>query len=192
MDHSPRVDDDEDDFVLVAPTSSSHHDRSPPQDRITSPAAKEDATGILADLLIPGKGPPLKDQAVIAKHGKIISVGPRHEVLLQYTGSNSIKWHSVPVLMPGMWECHAHFMGADPVKPINSENLAFTNPTVAGARCVRALKETLYAGFTSCVDLGGYAPELGKVVDEGTVLGPRLYGAGGALSQTAGHGDVFE
>lgn len=83
-------------------------------------------------------------------------------------------------------------MGADPHKPINSENMALTNPTVAGARNVRALKDTLYAGFTSCVDLGGYAPELRKVVEEGLVLGPSLYGAGAALSMTAGHGDVFE
>lgn len=83
-------------------------------------------------------------------------------------------------------------MGADPTKPINSENLAMTNPVTAGARNVRALKDTLYAGVTSCVDLGGYAPELRKVIEEGVVLGPTLYGAGAALSQTAGHGDVFE
>lgn len=67
-----------------------------------------------------------------------------------------------------------------------------TNPTEAGARNVRALKDTLYAGFTSCVDLGGYAPELQKVIDEGLILGPTLYGAGAAISMTAGHGEVFE
>lgn len=179
----------EDDFILVPRPHPSGNASTPP-DQVNS-AEHEDATGILADLLIPGKGQPLKDQAVIVKNGIIISIGRKSAVLPQYS-SSKIKWHSVPVLMPGMWECHAHFMGVDPAKPINSENLAFTNPTVAGARCVRALKETLYAGFTSCVDLGGYAPELSKVVDEGTVLGPTLYGAGGALSQTAGHGDVFE
>ena len=67
-----------------------------------------------------------------------------------------------------------------------------TNPTIAGARNVRAIKDTLYAGFTSAIDLGGYATELQAVIEEGLILGPTLYGAGGAISQTAGHGDVFE
>lgn len=146
-------------------------------------------TGIIADVLIPGKGEPLKNQAVVASDGRIEHVGSRSAIPSKY---DDVEFQHVAVLMPGMWECHAHFMGADPNRPINSENMAFTNPTVAGARNVRALKETLYAGFTSCVDLGGYAPELQKVIDESIILGPSLYGTGGALSQTAGHGDVFE
>lgn len=67
-----------------------------------------------------------------------------------------------------------------------------TDPAEAGARCSRALKDTLYAGFTSCVDLAGYGPELNRVIEEGLILGPSIYGTGAALSQTAGHGDVFE
>jgi imidazolonepropionase-like amidohydrolase len=98
----------------------------------------------------------------------------------------------VPVLLPGLWECHAHFMGASPNKPINIENLIFTFAAEAGARAVRQLRDTLYAGFTSCVDLGGYAPELQRVIAEGSILGPTLYGAGGAITMTAGHGDAFE
>lgn len=192
---APSKSSDDEAFVLVSPGPSTSQGRpatSPfarGKDTSGKTSAHGDATGIIADLLIPGKGKPLQNQAVVSKHGKIVFVGPRKDVATEFS---SIQWHSVPVLMPGMWECHAHFMGADPNKPINSENLAFTNPTMAGARNVRALKETLYAGFTSCVDLGGYAPELQKVIGEGTILGPTLYGAGGALSQTAGHGDVFE
>lgn len=83
-------------------------------------------------------------------------------------------------------------MGASPNKPINIENLIFTFAAEAGARAVRQLRDTLYAGFTSCVDLGGYAPELQRVIAEGSILGPTLYGAGGAITMTAGHGDAFE
>ena len=83
-------------------------------------------------------------------------------------------------------------MSANPSQPINSENLAMTNPVVAGAGNVRALKDTLYASFTSCVNLGGCGPELQKVIDGDPMLGPSVNGAGGALSITAGHGDVFE
>lgn len=67
-----------------------------------------------------------------------------------------------------------------------------TNTAEAGARNARAIKDTLYAGFTSAVELGGYATELQGVVEEGSILGPTLYGAGGAISMTGGHGDVFE
>lgn len=152
---------------------------------------KEDVVGLLASLLIPGKGEPQKDQAVLSDRtsGKIIYVGGADSIPSEYT---KVKLKDVPVLMPGMWECHSHFMGCSPNRPIDSENLAMTNPVEAGARSVRALKETLYAGFTSCVDLGGYACELQKVIDEGLILGPTLYGAGAAISMTAGHGEVFE
>lgn len=151
----------------------------------------EEVTGILANLLIPGKGEPIKDQAILCslKTGKIIFIGYSSAIPPKYY---NVHLHAVPVVMPGMWECHAHFMGASPDKPINSENLAMTNPAEAGARNTRAIKDTLYAGFTSAVELGGYATELAKVVEEGSILGPTLYGAGGAISMTAGHGDIFE
>ena len=151
----------------------------------------DELTGILTSLLIPGQNEPLHDQAIISnrKSGKIVYVGLPSKIPSEYS---DVHLQEVPVVMPGMWECHSHFMGASPNKSIDSENLAMTNPAEAGARNVRALKETLYAGFTSCVDLGGYAPELQTVIDEGLVLGPTLYGAGAAISMTAGHGEVFE
>ena len=172
-----------------APQGASVADITHTEDTELQHARHRRTTGIIADLLIPGKGEPLHDQAVVAHNGKIEHIGPSNDIP---SGYSRVEFQHVAILMPGMWECHAHFMGADPAKPINSENMAFANPTVAGARNVRALKDTLYAGVTSCVDLGGYAPELQKVIDEKIILGPSLYGTGGALSQTAGHGDVFE
>ena len=152
---------------------------------------KDCVTGISASILIPGKGKPLHDQAILSDRStrKIVYVGPLSSIPSKY---QDVSLHEIPVLMPGMWECHSHFMGASPNKPIDLENLAMTNPAEAGARNVRALKDTLYAGFTSCVDLGGYGPELQKVIDEGLILGPTIYGAGAAIGMTAGHGDVFE
>ena len=158
---------------------------------VDEPPREEDIVGIITSLLIPGKGEPQKDQAVLSdtSSGKIIHIGDSASIPVKYY---HVKLKEVPVLMPGMWECHSHFMGCSPNRPIDSENLAMTNPAEAGARNVRALKETLYAGFTSCVDLGGYACELQKVIDEGLILGPTLYGAGAAISMTAGHGEIFE
>jgi imidazolonepropionase-like amidohydrolase len=152
-------------------------------------ASSPTTTCIIADLLIPGKGRPKQDQAVIMQKGKIVYVGTLQGVPPEHKDCRPI---SVPVLMPGLWEAHAHMMGASPNKPINMQNMLMGNAASAGARCARALRDTLYAGYTSCIDLGGYAPELQTVLDEGVLLGPTLYGTGAALSQTAGHGDVFE
>lgn len=180
----------EDDFeVIDYPTVAgiSLHD-GPPQMNKDSPK-KEDTVCICADLLIPGKGKPSYSQAVVSQNGIIQWIGSIDRIPSKY--SQASRQH-VPVLMPGLWECHAHFMGASPNKPINMENMTMTSPAEAGARAVRQLYDTLMAGFTSCVDLGGYAPELQRVIAEGSILGPTLYGAGGAISMTAGHGDVFE
>ncbi|KKY25042.1 putative amidohydrolase [Phaeomoniella chlamydospora] len=149
----------------------------------------EATTSILADLLIPGKGKPSTNQVVVVEKGKITYVGDPNKVPSKYS---RVAVKRVPVLMPGLWECHSHFIGSSPNKPITVENMAFLHPAEAGARNARALHDTLYAGFTSCVDLGGYAPELQTVIDEGSIIGPTLYGAGAMLSMTAGHGDVFE
>lgn len=172
----------QDDWELISPASSPE---------TNSQKDTDDIIGIAADLLIPGKGEPLKDRAILCsrKTGKIIFVGYASAIPSKYY---NVHLQPVAVAMPGLWECHAHFMGADPNKAINSENLAMTNAAEAGARAVRGIKDTLYAGFTSAIELGGYATELRKVVEEGSVLGPTLYGAGGAISMTAGHGDVFE
>jgi imidazolonepropionase-like amidohydrolase len=146
-------------------------------------------TCIIADLLIPGRGRPKQNRAVVLQGGKIVYVGSPQSVPSKYGSCIPI---FVPVLMPGLWEAHAHFMGASPRKPIDMQNMLMGNMASAGARCARALRDSLYAGYTSCIDLGGYAPELQTVLDEGVLLGPSLYGTGAALSQTAGHGDVFE
>ena len=178
----------QDDWELVTPSSKSPLDFS---FSTTSSSNDDDFIGIAADLLIPGKGKPNKDQAILIsrKTGKIIFVGYASRIPPEHY---NVHLQPVPVIMPGMWECHAHFMGASPLRPIDSENLLMTNAAEAGARCARSIKDTLYAGFTSAVELGGYATELRKVVEEGSILGPTLYGAGGAISMTAGHGDVFE
>ena len=56
-------------------------------------------TGILAKLLIPGKGPPTKDQAIISENGTIVYIGSSNSVPSKYSDA---KLQDVPVLMPGM------------------------------------------------------------------------------------------
>src|SRR6185437_6043243 len=48
---------------------------------------------------------------------------------------------------------------------------------------------TLLRGFTTVRDLGGPVFGIKHAIDEGAILGPRIFPAGGFISQTAGHGD---
>ena len=146
----------------------------------------KDTFCICTDLLIPGKGKPTTFSAIVIKSGKIVHVGDQETLPKKYKDVPST---TVPVLMPGMWDCHVHLIG--------SQTLAFAefagmHPATAGARLARSCHDILMSGFTSVRDLGGYGCEVAKVVDEGTIPGPNIYSAGSFISQTAGHGDIFE
>ncbi|KAL9112153.1 MAG: hypothetical protein Q9227_003530 [Pyrenula ochraceoflavens] len=148
--------------------------------------AKSSATAIYASLLIPGRGPPIKDQLVILDDGVIAYIGDEDNRPGKYSSLTPTR---VPVLMPGMWDCHTHFMGAS---SLDFAEMLAESPATLGARLARSAQDTLFAGFTSCRDMGSYALELAKAIEDGGIVGPHLYGAGAAISQTAGHGDQFE
>jgi imidazolonepropionase-like amidohydrolase len=147
---------------------------------------EDDTFVIYTNLLIPGKGEPTKNRSVAIRSGKIIDIGSSIAFPPKYPKARSAY---VPVLMPGLWDCHVHLMGTD---SLGYTSFNLISPATAGARLARSVHDILMSGFTSVRDLGGYAPEIAKVVDEGTIPGPNIYSAGSALSQTAGHGDTFE
>lgn len=53
--------------------------------------------GILADILIPGRGEPLKNGALVVRDATIEWVGPEEEIPSEHS---SIRFSRVPVLMP--------------------------------------------------------------------------------------------
>jgi imidazolonepropionase-like amidohydrolase len=149
---------------------------------------EDDTFVIHTNLLIPGKGDPTHNSTVVTSAGKIVYVGSYLDFLKkpEYQRAPST---SVPVLMPGLWDCHVHLVGSD---SFGYTSLTLVNPVTAGARLARSAHDILMSGFTSVRDLGGYAPEIAQAIDEGTITGPNIYSAGSAISQTAGHGDTFE
>src|SRR5205823_3679071 len=72
----------------------------------------------------------------------------------------------------------------------NVEESARTPLAVRASRSTNDAEVAVSAGFTSIRELSGLGVHLARVVAEGTVRGPHIYGAGGALSQTGGHGDL--
>ncbi len=139
---------------------------------------------IEAELLIPGKGEPFKEGCVILENNRISFAGPLEDAPKE---DGSMTTFTVPVVMPGMWDCHGHFMG---MKTANLDTM-YQNPvSVLAGRCVKDAERALQAGFTSIREVGGFGVYIAQLVQEGTVKGPNIYGAGAILSQTAGHADL--
>ena len=91
-------------------------------------------------------------------------------------------------LMPGLIDCHVHVTFSQ----ANLGLLADTANTTLALRALPILRGMLRRGFTTVRDAGGADFALKAAIDdgvEGTVMGPRLFVSGPALSPTGGHGD---
>lgn len=88
-------------------------------------------------------------------------------------------------LMPGLIDAHWHAM----FTTISALVAQVSELGYVFARAVVSAEETLLRGFTTVRDLGGPVFGIKQAIDDGTILGPRIYPAGGFISQTGGHGD---
>tara|TARA_Y100000389_G_scaffold196821_1_gene230357 strand:+ start:548 stop:1822 length:1275 start_codon:yes stop_codon:yes gene_type:complete len=89
---------------------------------------------------------------------------------------------------PGFIDMHVHIETQVPQSIIQlsqskTADIAFTSSVYA--------KRTLIAGFTTIRDLGGVGVNISlrDAINEGKVIGPRIFTAGNILSSTGGHGD---
>ncbi len=89
-------------------------------------------------------------------------------------------------LMPGLIEAHAHLsLHGDLFQVRNDLNWMYV-----GAKSGAEAGHMLMRGFTTARDAAGPTNGLRKVIDAGHVVGPRIYSAGPAISQTGGHFDI--
>jgi imidazolonepropionase-like amidohydrolase len=142
------------------------------------------STRIVADVLIPGRGEPIESGTVVFERDQIIFAGPTGDAP---TASRDDAVHEVPIVMPGLWDCHTHLVGL-PVA--NIESVANADPVAMAARALDDAAKMLDGGVTSVRDVGGPGLRLAPVVEEGRARAPRIYGAGRILSTTGGHGDI--
>src|SRR6516225_2643248 len=88
-------------------------------------------------------------------------------------------------LMPGLIDAHWHAMLATtPLNVLMTVDDGYLN-LLAG----REAEKTLMRGFTTIRDLGGPTFGLKRAIDEGIVVGPRIYPSGAVIAATGGHGD---
>ncbi len=138
---------------------------------------------IEAELLIPGRGEPISNGVVVLDEATIIYAGAATSA----PETPDADTEKVSTIMPGLWECHGHFVGIE--KP---DLLAMVTEPVPrrAARAVGDLQRTLMGGVTSVREVGGYGLDIQPAIASGRVQGPTVYGAGTIISTTGGHGDI--
>lgn len=141
---------------------------------------------IFAHCLIPGRGEPILNVVVgiSLDTGSITFVGPQSELPRSLA---SLPRVSVQYLLPGLWDCHTHFIGT---ANVDFPDMVLTHPATLGAAVTRGLHQTLMAGFTSVRDVGSYATEAAPLIESGIILGPNIFGAGAAIGITGGSCDA--
>jgi imidazolonepropionase-like amidohydrolase len=88
-------------------------------------------------------------------------------------------------LMPGLIDAHWHAMLVRPSPAAALADDVGYSTLIAGAEAT----DTLMRGFTTVRDLGGPTFGLKRAIDEGIVVGPRIFPSGAVLTVTGGHGD---
>src|SRR5689334_1401558 len=96
---------------------------------------------------------------------------------------------SKKTVMPGLIDMHVHL--EDETSKDQQLRKFTLNPADVAFRSTVFAKRTLLAGFTTVRDLGGTGVNISlrNAVNQGTVVGPRIFTAGKAIATTGGHAD---
>ena len=89
-------------------------------------------------------------------------------------------------LLPGLIDAHVHVTATMP----DFFRLSLQPQSLVAAQSKEILEAMLMRGFTTVRDAGGADSGLVQAVERGHFIGPRLYIAGRAITQTGGHGDA--
>lgn len=90
-------------------------------------------------------------------------------------------------LMPGLIESHVHLNLQHMIG--GYESMEDRDWQEIGAMAAFAAQNLLMDGFTTVRDMGTLLSGMRRAIDRGDAVGPRIYNAGGVISQTSGHGD---
>ncbi|WP_233237507.1 amidohydrolase family protein [Bordetella sp. LUAb4] len=133
------------------------------------------------NLLDPTVGELLEGHDVLVEDGLVKEVSDRP---LQSASAQVIDAKGKTV-MPGFIDLHGHVMATQ----LNLSTQGVLPDALVMMRSVPIMAAMLRRGFTTLRDAGGAGWGLKCAVEEDTVIGPRLFISGRAISQTGGHGD---
>lgn len=158
----------------------------PNRERKVDDRPDADSYTVTADVLIPGRGQPMKNAGIVIEGTKIKHVTSSEEIARNF--SHLTTTH-VKVLMPGMWDCHVHLMGIHKVAGDAFVD-AWKSQVLSGARSARDVMLLLDAGFTSVREMAGWGLQLDQAIQEGSLVGPKIYSSNCIISPTGGHADM--
>ena len=150
-------------------------------------SANAQRTIIHCGFLIDSKSNDAQPQMTIVVEGdKIVSVTKgftpkgNDDVLIDLTKKT---------VMPGLIDMHVHLEG-ETSKDQSLQRFTLNEADIA-FRSTLFAKRTLLAGFTTVRDLGGSGVNIAlrNAINQGTVIGPRIFTAGKAIATTGGHAD---
>ncbi len=149
-------------------------------------------TVIRAGTLIDGQSEtPRKNQLIFVRGQRIEKVADASASIP--AGAKTIDLSNATVL-PGMIDSHTHLFlwGEDPAKGGYDANILKAGIALRAARATYAAKRALEQGFTTLRDVetegAGYG-DIGikQAIEEGTIPGPRVFGATRGISTTGGY-----
>src|SRR6202048_1115965 len=132
-----------------------------------------------------------KNQLIFVRGNRIEKVA---EGSAQLPAGATIVDLSAATVLPGLIDSHTHIFlwGEDPAKGGYDANILNAGIALRAARATFACRRALEQGFTTIRDLetegAGYGDiEIKQAIEEGTIPGPRIFGATRAISTTGGY-----
>lgn len=149
------------------------------------PAAQDLVIYAGSVIAVPGERP-LGPTTIVVRNERIAQILPGH---VDAGGATVIDLKDRTVL-PGLIDTHVHFSFSPATRLWSA---AIDTPEDVALFSFSNAKKTLEAGFTTVRDVGsdGYAIHaLRDAINDGTVIGPRIFLSGTSLSIVGGHGDM--
>jgi len=169
---------------------------TPPQ-TVSSPAASPVAAGTATAVpkvavtlfknvrIFDGKAEKLSDPGSVMVRGNIIERVSSGSIETPADADVTVIDGGGRTLMPGLIDAHWHAMLVrPPVASLLTADTGYLN-LLAGAEAT----DTLLRGFTTVRDVGGPTFGLKQAIDQGVLVGPRIFPSGAIITITGGHGD---
>ena len=158
----------------------------------SAPQPGASLTVIRAGTLIDGTSDaPRKNQLVFVQGGRIEKVTDGSAAI---PAEAKVIDLSNATVLPGLIDSHTHIFlwGEDPKKGGYDANILNAGIALRAARATFAARRALEQGFTTLRDLetegAGYGDiEIKQAIEEGTIPGPRIFGATRAISTSGGY-----